>query len=48
MSEYLLDSFNDHSRPPRFGALVLNDTLHVRLLASPDPNPTPNPNPNPT
>jgi hypothetical protein len=33
VSEYLLESFNEHSRPPRFGALVLNDTLRVRLLA---------------
>tara|TARA_B100000780_G_scaffold131226_1_gene92008 strand:- start:63 stop:605 length:543 start_codon:yes stop_codon:yes gene_type:complete len=33
VSEYLLESYNDHSRAPRFGAFVLNDTLHVRLLA---------------
>ena len=59
VSEYLLESYNDHSRAPRFGAFVLNDTLHVCCLVITPPhdalhvrllarsNPSPLPNPDP-
>ena len=38
VSEYLLESYNDHSRAPRFGAFVLNDTLHVCYLVITPPH----------
>ena len=34
VSKYMLDTYNDHTRPQRFGALVVNDTLHVHLFAN--------------
>ena len=42
VSEYLLDTFNDHSRPPRFGAQrILTLTLTLTLTVTSKPNPTP-------
>ena len=42
VSEYLLHTFNDHSRPPRFGAQrILTLTLTLTLTVTSKPNPTP-------